>query len=534
MGLKTGLAGGLTLAAVLAVQGGAAAAEPPGAAAAQAIIKERCTTCHERQADGTLNRIDHVRKTPEGWTMTLFRMNQIHGANLTPEESRKLVAYLSDRQGLAPEEAAPFRYILERQPSVVETPIAEGDLSVTCGRCHSIARVGLQRRDADEWRRLAHFHLGQWPTAEYQALGRDRKWWEIVSTRTPTLLGSKFPFQTKEWTAWAKAPKPELAGTWTVSGHRPGLGSYGGTATVTRDGDGYSVAYDLTDAAGKPLSGKGRSVVYTGYEWRGSTTLGGQEVREVFAASKDGRRMTGRWFLADHDEIGASFTAVKAEAGAPAILGYSQESLKAGTTARITVWGTGLDGGTADFGPGVTAKVVSQAPGAVVVEATAAAGAAPGARKVTVGKARGDGFTVYAKIDSVQVEPPYTIARVGGNGGTTAPVTAQFEAVGYLNGKDGKPGTRDDVRVGPLPADWSLEPYNEAAKQMEDVKFSGGIGPSGLFQPAAAGPNPQRVFGTNNIGDLKVVATVRDGEHGVSGSGRLISTVQRWNDPPIR
>lgn len=527
------LTGGL--AGTLLIGGAAWAAEPPrpDEGNAKQIIAERCSTCHERQADGSLHRIDHVRKTPEGWTMTLFRMNQIHSANLSPEDSRALVAYLSARQGLAPEETAPYRYILERQTAVVETPIADGDLSVMCARCHSAARFSLQRRDADEWKRLVNFHLGQFPSIEYSLQGRDRKWWEIASTQTPEILGQKFPFKTKEWADWQQAAKPDLAGVWAVTGHRPGLGRYGGTATVAAERDGYSVRYDLTDAAGKPLTGTGKALVYTGYEWRGTATLGGQEVREVFAASKDGQSLSGRWFLPDHDEVGATVAAVRAGT-APTILGFSQEHVKTGTSARITVWGSGLDGGPVDFGPGVTVKTLSQSAVAAVVEIAAAANATPGARTVSVGKAKGGGFTVYAALDSVLVEPAFTIARVGGNGGATPPVSAQFEAIGYLNGPDGKPGTADDIRVGALPAAWTLEPFNDAAKLMEDVKFAGTIGPSGLFAPAAAGPNPQRAFGTNNIGDLKVVATVKDGAVTLTGDGRLISTVQRWNDPPIR
>lgn len=526
-----GVMGGLALAglATLGVSGPASAEGD-----AEAIIKQRCGSCHERQADGTLHRIEHARKTPEGWAMTIFRMGTMHGAQTTPDESATLVKHLSERQGLAPEEAAPFRYILERQPAVIEEPVTDGDLSTVCARCHSFARVGLQRRDAAEWRRLANFHLGQWPTTEYQALGRDRKWWEIASTTTPDLLAKKFPFATPAWADWQKAPKPDLAGTWAVSGHRAGTGSYGGTATIATAGDGYTVTYDLTDANGQPLKGSGKSVVYTGYEWRGTTTLGKDDVREVFAASKDGSRLIGRWFLAAHDEVGAAFTAVKAAPGTAAIAGYSVDNLKTGTTARVTVWGAGLDGGAIDFGPGVSVNTISQAPTVAVVEVTAAANAASGPRTVTVGKAKGDGFTVYSKIDTVMVEPAYAIARVGANGGPLAPVTAQFEAVGYLKGKDGKAGTADDVRIGVLPATWTLEPFNDAAKQMDDVKFAGAIDRAGLFTPGPAGPNPQRVFGTNNVGDLKVVAEVRDGGKSLTGAGRIIATVQRWNDPPIR
>ncbi|HEY0836903.1 MAG TPA: quinohemoprotein amine dehydrogenase subunit alpha [Azospirillum sp.] len=511
----------------------AASAAPAAAQDAEAIVKARCASCHERLPDGSINRISHQRKTPEGWAMTIFRMTQIHGVQVTPEETQTLVRWLADRQGLAPEESAPYRYVLERQPAAVETPVAEGDLTTMCARCHSFARIGLQHRDAPEWRKLAHFHLGQWPTLEYQALGRDRKWWEIASTEVPNRLGTLFPLNTKEWLTWRDAPKPDLSGTWAVAGHRPGKGAYGGTVAVEKKGDGYTVTYDMTDAGGQPIKGTGTSVVYTGYEWRGTATVGGEDWREVLAASKDGTRISGRAFQAAHDEVGAMVDGVKVQPGTPVIAGISRASLKAGETARITVWGAGLTGNV-DFGPGVTAKVVSQSPTAVVVEASADAGARAGARTVTVGGATAAGPVVYAKVDTVKVEPDYAVARVGANGGPVAPVTAQFEAVGYLNGPDGKPGTADDVRLGALPADWTLEPFNEPAKQMDDVKFAGAIDKSGLFQPAAAGPNPARVFGTNNVGDLKVIAEVKDGNRSVKGEGHLIATVQKWNDPPIR
>jgi quinohemoprotein amine dehydrogenase len=521
---------------VLAASAGAGTGQAqtsPQGQSPQAIVEARCSTCHERQPDGTFKRIDHVRKTPEGWAMTLFRMNQIHGAKVTPEETQVLVRWFSDRQGLAPAETEPFRYVLERQPNVVEEPVTEGDLQTMCARCHSFARVGLQRRDADEWRRLAHFHLGQWPTTEYQALGRDRKWWEIASTEAPELLGKRFPFQTQEWSDWQKAPKPDLSGTWVVTGHRPGIGAYGGSATVTKSGDGYAVAYDLLDEAGAPLKGSGKSLVYTGYEWRGDAVIGRDEVREVYAASADGNRLSGRWFLPTQDEVGASFEAMRARPGTPMVAGVSRPHLRAGETARLVVWGSGLEG-EVDLGPGIAATVVSRGPAGTVVEAAAQGSSAPGPRTVRVGRAEGPGPVVYVRLDAVKVEPPFAIARVGGNGGPLPPVTARFEAVGYLAGADGQPGTEDDVRVGPLPASWSLEPFNDAAAAMDDVRFSGGIDATGLFNPAGAGPNPARVYGTNNIGDLKVVAEVKDGERAVKGEGRLISTVQRWNDPPIR
>jgi quinohemoprotein amine dehydrogenase len=67
------------------------------------------------------------------------------------------------------------------------------------------------------------------------------------------------------------------------------------------------------------------------------------------------------------------------------------------------------------------------------------------------------------------------------------------------------------------------------------VRFAGQMDKdSGVFTPAAAGPNPERKYQTNNAGNLKVVATVDQGEQEIRGEGQLIVTVQRWNNPPIR
>ena len=83
-------------------------------------------------------------------------------------------------------------------------------------------------------------------------------------------------------------------------------------------------------------------------------------------------------------------------------------------------------------------------------------------------------------------------------------------------------------------AQWRVENGNEVATQFADARFAGRMLPGGLFQPADAGPNPKRPYSTNNAGDLAVHASLQDGDRQVSASGRLIVTVQRWNDPPIR
>ncbi len=178
----------------------------------------------------------------------------------------------------------------------------------------------------------------------------------------------------------------------------------------------------------------------------------------------------------------------------------------------------------------------SATPNVIVLEARVAADAAPGVRSIKVGEiSSSDAIVVYDKVGSLRVEPENAIARVGGNGGPLPPVPAQFDAVAYLDGADGVAGTEDDVRIGVVPAAWSVSNANEVAAALEDKKFAGTMDPaSGLFTPAAAGPNPERPFSTNNAGDLTVVARFKDGERVVEGSAHLVVTVQRWNDPPIR
>ena len=186
-------------------------AQPVHAQSAESLINSKCGVCHERQADGTVNRINAVRKTPEGWLMTILRMEQNHGLQMTAPERRTLVKHLADSQGLAPSESKGYRYVLERTPGVTDTGPSES-LTQMCGRCHTFARAALQRRDEDEWLKLVHFHLGQYPTTEYQALGRDRDWWGTVSTETVKELAKLLPYSPDVWTAWKDKPKQSAAG----------------------------------------------------------------------------------------------------------------------------------------------------------------------------------------------------------------------------------------------------------------------------------------------------------------------------------
>lgn len=511
--------------AVAALASGTAA-QAEVAAGAQ-LLESKCALCHVAKDDGTLSRISEQRKTPEGWDMTLARMGVLHGVKLTPEERHGLVKYLSDTQGLAPSETDGLRYIIEREPAVVESP-PNTLLAEMCARCHSWARVGLQRRTQDEWTKHVHFHVGQYPTIEYQALARDRDWFEIALNEVVPALAESHGLENEAWTKWQAQDKADVSGTWHLFGEQPGRGSYHGKMTVTSTDAGYGVTLDMQYASGEQQTLKGNAVVYNGYEWRARLGSGDNAMLQVFAVGGQGSELSGRWFMQSSDAVGGRLRAVKAGAESQ-VLGASPAYVRVGESQQVTFYGGNLDSVPA-LGEGVTLSDVSVAEdgASVTAKVTVAADAAVSQRANGL-------FSVYQQVDSVRVEPAHGMARVGGDGGTTAKVPAQFSAVAYANGADGKSGTDDDVRIGVMNATWQVDDANDIAKSMKDAHYAGKMDAArGLFTPAAAGLNTERRFSTNNAGDLKVVATVEDGDRKVSGEGKLLVTVQRWNDPPIR
>jgi quinohemoprotein amine dehydrogenase len=471
-----------------------------------------------------------------------------------------LVRFLADTQGLAPAEAAAGRFALEQRPNAKDLDVG-AEINVMCGRCHSLARVSLQRRDEEEWRKLSNTHVGQWPSIEYSASGRDRPWFQIASGSLPAKLAALYPYSSTAWTAWQKHTPADLAGAWVIVGHVPGGKDFYGTARIDHAAGGgdWQASYALTDIDGVAFSGGSKAIVYTGFEWRGSADLGTRAVREVYAVSEDGNRIQGRWFDADHAEEGGDWMAVR-EDGAARILAVWPRAQRTGTASDVTIVGMGFDPKPAagskaalvSFGDGVLVSKVQRDAHTIRARVKVAAGATPGARLVMAGGvgagasvsagtsagasagtgAAGSGgaetvkFAVYARIDQVDVVPGYAIARVGG--GRLAPVSAQFEAIASTRLQGG-----ELLALGPVSAEWSSAPFDAEAKRTEDEKFAGHFDKRGCFLPGGAGPNTAREYSGDNVGNLAVVAKALDGDRAVEGHGHLIVTVQRWNTPPI-
>lgn len=504
---------------------------------AKSLLETKCTTCHLPDSKGGLGRIHESRRTPEGWAMTLERMSVAHGVKVSQQERKVLIKYLADNLGLAPSETAEHRDLLERNFVDIEVPdnklVAE-----TCARCHSYGRIALQRRTEDDWRKLAHFHVGQYPVVEIQAGGRDRYWWEIASTKIPEVLGEIYSFDTDSWKQWQQHKGVNAAGSWRFTGHRPGWGSYEGVATIkaSAEKDHYTLDMKINYANGKEEQASGDAIIYTGYEWRATVKQGDDEVRQIFQLSPDGQSLSGRWHKVGVDSLGGHFNAVRTGVGLPAKLMSAEPAyIRAGSTEIINFYGANLSGDLG-LGPGLeVVKIIESSPEKVIAEVRSSTSAEQGLRAVTVGDATlQKGLAVYTKIDFIKIEPNEAMANVGGNGGSRPKIPVQFEAVGYTYGPDGKAGTKDDIRLGYFPASWSVDNLNENAVAMQDDKFAGKLLSNGLFIPGDAGPNPERKYEANNIGELKITATVKDSGRSLEASKPFVVTVQRWNDPYIR
>jgi quinohemoprotein amine dehydrogenase len=461
---------------------GATLAAPVFAETPQELLRNTCGGCHQPDASGALSRIAHQRKTPEGWAMTIQRMEDLHGITVSSQAlplgsadaKRTLIKHLADTQGLAPSETTGFRYALEQRLDEFEPVDAE--FKMMCGRCHSAARVLLQRRPVEEWKQLVHFHLGQWPSTEYSAGGRNLDWFPVALNETAPMLAEKYPYASDAWETWKRAKKPELSGEWWLGGHQRAKGTFLGTMRAKEIApDEFELSFDGSYVrTGEKLAGSGRATVYTGYEWRATLTLGDTKWQQV-AQNPGGTWLNGRMYERNHPELGIEFSA------------------------------------TNETGPGKS----------------------PAALLPKVERDRG-AHGSQARVDRITVNPPYQVARVGDGGGPIPKEYAAFDAEAWAHGPDGQPGTRDDIFLGVVPATWRVEPWNEQAREERDVEFAGVMDPAtGVFTPGEAGPNPARKYGTNNVGNLKVIATVKDGDRELAAEAQLIVTVQRWIHSPI-
>jgi quinohemoprotein amine dehydrogenase len=494
------------------------------------VVLTACGACHKADDKKRLSRISYRRTTPEGWQETLRRMVTLNKLQIEPEVARKVVKYLADNHGLAPEEVAPGTFELERR-LIDYKYAANADTDRVCSSCHSMGRVILQRRSKEDWDLLLAMHRGWYPLVDFQVFrrtgpperepGPDGRPPDNRHPMDKVLdhVRSAFPLTTPEWSAWSATMRsPKLEGTWALSGSEPGQGPLFGQVSITPNPaspDEFTTETSYTYArSGRTVKRSGRVMTYTGFQWRGRTTVGADDattLREVMLVDRDWRTVTGRWFAGGYDELGMDIrlTRIGRE---PIVLGVDPTSLNRSSGAqRVRVFGANLPASPTprelDLGPGVTVtRIVSATPQSIVAEVNVASDAAPGARDVFVaGSLLRTAIAVFDRVDYLKVTPAWNMARVGGV--VFPKMVAQFEAVAYHHGPDGKPDTKDDVKLGIVDATWTIEEYT-ATFDDDDRAFVGQIdAKTGLFTPAEDGPNPKRSGNRNNIGDVWVVAT---------------------------
>ena len=539
------------------------------------LVIRKCGTCHLPDEKHNLSRISWIRTTPEGWSQAIKRMVRQNGLQITPEEVRSVIKYLAGHHGLAPEEAKPVMYIAERRIQD-ETNIPNDAVRGACTTCHAFGQPLSWRRSKQEWQHLQDLHVALYaqadvwyrrpaPAAEGEGAGMGAAAAPGAPPAKPRTQGQvaleyiqkAAPLSTPEWAAWqSRMQTPHLAGRWLVSAHALGQGNFVGEMVVEAGPavDEFKTSVTLRSLKdGSTLKRTGAGLVYAGYSWRGRSS--GQvpqgmhpdnrpdDAREVMWFSPDQSSAEGRWFWGDYQEFGFDVKLVRAS-GAPAMIAVEPAGLKAGEkSARLRIIGDNLPKAAAaadiHLGAGLTvSRIVSQSPTELVAEVTVAPDAASGMRDVQIlGSALQNAFAVYHRVDYLKVVPDSAIARLGS---TSHPKGyQQFEAVGFENGLDGKPGTADDLRVGSIDVKWSVEEFMTTFTD-DDKKFVGQLSPTALFTPASDGPNPARRFGRNNYGDVWVTATAKSEKDRfgkpLTGRSYLVVAVPmylRWDQPEI-
>jgi len=502
------------------------------------LVKRKCGSCHRADEKGRMTRISYRRTTPEGWEQTIKRMITLNNLAVEPAEAKDVLRYLADHHGLAPEEAKPAAFEVERRQIEYTYP-GDKETNELCTTCHSMGRVLWQRRTKEEWSLLLEMHRAIYPGTDtvFRRSASQRRQPATPGGPSPDNrhpmdkaidhLASAFPLTSAEWAAWSATMRPpQLRGRWGLSGYQPGRGPIFGQVTIASEGDANSGEFTTETTftyarGGQTVTRRGRGVVYTGFQWRGRSSgeatafpIAGVSTdwRETLSVDPDWRRAEGRWFTGAYNELGIDVKLYRLGAD-PVVLGTAESMIKTGASRQeLHLYGANLPANASpadvNFGPGVTVdRIVSSTPTQMVVSVSVAPNASAGRRSIKVAGATGDAsVSVFTTVDYIKVLPQAGIARLGGGATAFQKQFQQFEAIGYSKGPDGKPDTKDDVELGLVDALWTIEEFT-ATFNDDDKDFVGEIdAETGLFTPNIDGPNPKRKNSANNFGDVWVVA----------------------------
>ena len=564
--------------------GAEAAADKPeeGIPVTDPLVISKCGTCHAKDEKGNLARISWERSTPEGWEEAIKRMVRLNGLKISPEEARSIVKYLGTWHGLAPEEAKPVMYMPEHR-ILDETNIPNDTVREACTTCHALGRAMSWRRTKADWQLLENLHVALYAQAEahFRRPGRGGGGGGGGAAEAPPpaaagaadapaaapqpepgavaldFLAKAAPLHTPEWAAWqSRIRAPKISGKWLVSAAILGYGKYTGEMTISPGPaeDEFKTSVTLKSLKdGSTLTRTGTGLVFAGYSWRGrskGTTAPStkpddllSEAREALWISPDQSTAEGRWFWGEYQEFGFDVKLVRGSLE-PTLISVVQYALKAGTKgAQLKIIGDNLPANVTmadlDLGAGVKVnKIVSHTKTELVADVDVAADAVSGKRDVDLGRSVIQyASAVYHRVDFIKVTPDTALAHLGSD--VHPKGYQQFEAVAFENGVDGKPHTADDVNLGPVDANWSVEEFM-AVYGDDDKNFVGHLSETAFFTPASDGPNPERKFSRNNYGDVWVVAQAKkeldkEGKP-LTDRAYLVVTVPtyiKWDQPEV-
>src|SRR5258708_36874144 len=117
----------------------------------------KCGGCHAPDAKSNMTRISYIRTTPEGWEEAMKRMIRLNGLQLSPDEARSILRYLTDYHGLAPEENPSIAYFTEHR--ILDEKIPSPEVAHACASCHALAKPLSWHRTASDWQYLENMHV---------------------------------------------------------------------------------------------------------------------------------------------------------------------------------------------------------------------------------------------------------------------------------------------------------------------------------------------------------------------------------------
>jgi len=507
----------LWLLLLLAGIGTASAFEP------DSLVWEKCSRCHAVE-NGKLASVEELRTTPEEWTVIVDRMRRLHGMKIKNGEMAILLKELGATQILTPEEAARVSYInLFNNPQVIEVPRGsdEEQLFASCVRCHSAGKIYSYRMTETAWGKLRDFHIYIDPAILSQMR---EMYWRSEADKALGYLAKILPYE-RPWTA----PQAKPDGEWFILGSEPGKGNYRGRASLTATGDDeYTLQGRLSFSDGTNEEFSGEATLYGGYALRTRTEQNGNATMGAF--SFENNSMSGEHHQNAPDFRTSSSTWFPATQQSRA-LRVAPGYLLGGEQTKVLIEGISL--------PAVTVgDIVASSADIEVLQANTTSpetielvlvyrGADKGATRISI-----KGLDVLSpalelklapRIDYLEIRPETGRARI--SGGMHYPAEGvQFQAFAYSSGKDAD-DPADDFALGPVAADFSLA-EEETRPGDDDLAYLGGIEPDGTYIPTGDyAPLPERGFGGEATGMVKVIAKYTRGATAYTAEARLVVTV---------